>query len=62
MIYNGVGVWYNQKYHRLYGPEAVPHIDKWRELPQTLRNLFSIGTEKAIIYGALARGYVKTKL
>lgn len=62
IIYNAVGVYYNQKRHRLYGLNAVPHIDKWRKLPDTLKFLVLEGINKAIVVLALARGYLKSKL
>jgi hypothetical protein len=43
LAYNIAGVYYNQKHHRLYGAEAIPHIEKWRQLPGTLRELWAIG-------------------
>ena len=33
LAYNIAGIIYNQKRHRRYGLEAVPHIEKWRKAP-----------------------------
>jgi len=30
LVYNIIGVYYNQKKHGLVGSNAIPHIDKWR--------------------------------
>jgi hypothetical protein len=60
-VYNIVGIWYNVKTHRLRGLDAVPHIDKWRILPDILNSLLGVGINKAIIGFALARGFIKQK-
>jgi hypothetical protein len=61
LVYNIAGVAYNQKKHSLYGYEAIPHIDKWRQLPSTLNRLFITTSDRAIIGFAFARAYAKRK-
>jgi len=62
LLYNILGTIYNQKKHRLYGPEAIPHIDKWRQLPSKLDYMLGNGLNKAMILLALARGFMQKKL
>jgi len=37
MAYNLTGVYYNRQRHNLNGLNAVPHIDKWRRVPEQMK-------------------------
>ena len=62
LLYNIAGVYYNQKRHNKYGYEAIPHIEKWRQMPGVLDKLRMKAANHAIIGFALARGYLDRKV
>ncbi len=61
LVYNIAGVYYNTKRHGKRGVEAIPHIDKWRQVPDLLKILYKGALAKAIIGVAFARGYIQSK-
>jgi hypothetical protein len=62
LLYNIAGVYYNTRRHRLRGVEAIPHIDKWRQMPDLLNQLLSMAVDRSMIYIALVRGYANRKI
>lgn len=43
------------------GFEAVPHIDKWREVPSKLNSVLGFGISKAMMGAGRAKGYYDSK-
>jgi hypothetical protein len=33
LLYNIIGIIYNQRKRGIYGTDAIPHIEMWRKLP-----------------------------
>lgn len=62
LVYNTAGVYYNQRVHRIYGFEAIPHIEKWRKLPSIVQSRGVKAFNQGLIILALARGYVESKV
>jgi hypothetical protein len=62
LVYNITGIIYNQRRHRMYGTNAIPHIDKWRRLPEELQIWSHMALDKVMLGMALARGYAKRKM
>ena len=61
LLYNILGVYYNQKKHGLAGTNAIPHIDKWRRYLPLAKEYSIEAANKAIISLALARAFAKSK-
>ena len=61
LIYNTVGVYYNQKKHGLVGTNAIPHIDKWRKFLPIAKEKSFDAFDRALIMFSLERSYVKRK-
>jgi hypothetical protein len=61
LAYNITGMIYNQKKHRLYGLESVPHIDKWRRAPIYVNKILYITIDRLMISLAFAQGLAKRK-
>lgn len=62
LTYNVSGMIYNQKRHGLYGVEAIPHIEKWREAPKHINILLYITFDRIMISLTIAKGLAKRKL
>ena len=62
IAYNIAGVYYNQKVHKIYGYEAIPHVEKWRQLPSLMQGISIKALNQGLIAMALARGYVESKV
>jgi hypothetical protein len=61
LTYNIAGIIYNQRRHRRYGLEAVPHIEKWRKAPKYINQILFFSVDKMVMSVALAKIYARKK-
>mmetsp|Transcript_5597 Transcript_5597/g.4270 ORF Transcript_5597/g.4270 Transcript_5597/m.4270 type:complete len:90 (-) Transcript_5597:54-323(-) len=61
LTYNVVGAVYNYKRHFRRGVEAIPHINKWRNLPTKVCGVMSKATTAVIGWLVSGKTYIKRK-